>query len=134
MTLPALNLVALGPRRGSSSRTASSIAPTAGSTGPPVLGMPMSITRTAPAWRFAARLLGRCQRQHIDLAAPGAQVARGDEAVTPVVALSTDDHDAARGRALGDEAGKAGARAFHQLERRDRELLDRPAVELALLR
>ena len=50
-TLPELNLVEPGPRRGTSRRTAGVISPASASPGAPA-GIPMSITLTAPACAF----------------------------------------------------------------------------------
>ena len=50
-TLPELNLVESGPRRGTSRSTEGVISPASASPGAPA-GIPMSITRTAPACVF----------------------------------------------------------------------------------
>ena len=50
-TAPSLNLVEPAARRGTASRTSGRISPAFASAGAPS-GMPMSITRTSPAWRL----------------------------------------------------------------------------------
>ena len=69
--------------------------------------------------------------EHVHLAARLAQHARGDLPVAAVVALPAHDDDAAAGATRVDDVGEARAGALHQIVHP--EVLDRPAVDLALL-
>ena len=83
--------------------------------------------------RVALQLIARAEQEHRHLAALLAEHPGGDEPVTAIVALAADDDDPAVRDALDDELGQPPPRALHQLEPWGPELVDRPAVERALL-
>ncbi len=70
----------------------------------------------------ALHLRGVSEHQHGDGTAGFRQMPRGDQAVTAVVALAAQHHDApALGQFTQNEAGHGAAGMLHQFERRDAE-------------
>ena len=137
---------------GAPQRLIASIAAAAGSRGAPANPVPKIASTTAPdpasraarvvpqrlrpeplqvGRRVAAQLLRRPDQQRLDLMARLGEVARGDEPVAGVVALSAEDPDRALGREVGDRGRHLAPGRLHQLERGHPLLLDRPAVDRA---
>ena len=79
--------------------------------------------------RVGAQVLGGEQEQHVDAQPVLAQKPRDHQPVAAVVAAPANDPHGPIELERDDRPRDLGARAFHQLQRRDSHALDRPAIE-----